>query len=135
MASAGAYKRHVKPKKLTEAGYLRDIMKTSYIDGIKSIEFQKHPENELDDLAAEIKGSFWCGRYQRPAGTWPPISAWWSFTIALQRAFDTPKDKIIFDVGHQTYVNKILTGRAAEFPTLRQMNGLCGLSQDRGERI
>lgn len=47
-------------------------------------------------------------------------------TIALQRAFDTPKDKIIFDVGHQTYVNKILTGRAAEFPTLRQMNGLAG---------
>ena len=45
-------------------------------------------------------------------------------TIALHRMFDSPEDKIIWDVGHQAYVHKILTGRAAEFDTLRQFKGL-----------
>ena len=47
-------------------------------------------------------------------------------TIALHKCFDSPKDKIIWDVGHQSYVHKILTGRACEFDTLRQFKGLCG---------
>lgn len=47
-------------------------------------------------------------------------------TIALHRVFDSPKDKIIWDVGHQSYVHKILTGRAGDFDTLRQMGGLSG---------
>ncbi len=47
-------------------------------------------------------------------------------TIALHKVFDSPKDKFIFDVGHQGYVHKILTGRAAKFDTLRQMDGLSG---------
>ncbi len=47
-------------------------------------------------------------------------------TIALHRVFDTPKDKLIFDVGHQGYVHKILTGRADEFDTLRKHKGLSG---------
>lgn len=47
-------------------------------------------------------------------------------TIALHRAFDTPRDKIIFDVGHQTYTHKLLTGREKLFYTLRTHNGLCG---------
>lgn len=47
-------------------------------------------------------------------------------TIALHRVFDSPKDKIIWDVGHQSYVHKILTGRAKDFPTLRQLDGLSG---------
>ncbi|MDD2217654.1 MAG: 1-deoxy-D-xylulose-5-phosphate synthase [Eubacteriales bacterium] len=47
-------------------------------------------------------------------------------TIALHRVFSTPKDKLIWDVGHQAYVHKILTGRAAQFPTLRQKDGLSG---------
>ncbi len=47
-------------------------------------------------------------------------------TIALHKMFDSPKDKIIWDVGHQSYVHKILTGRAGEFDTLRQLNGLSG---------
>ncbi len=44
----------------------------------------------------------------------------------LHKAFNSPKDKIIWDVGHQSYVHKILTGRAKEFDTLRQYKGLCG---------
>lgn len=47
-------------------------------------------------------------------------------TIALHKAFDSPVDKLIFDVGHQGYVHKILTGRADQFDTLRQYEGLSG---------
>lgn len=47
-------------------------------------------------------------------------------TIALHKAFDSPRDKIIWDVGHQSYVHKILTGRASEFDSLRQLDGLSG---------
>ncbi|MCB1110172.1 MAG: 1-deoxy-D-xylulose-5-phosphate synthase [Chlamydiia bacterium] len=49
-------------------------------------------------------------------------------TLALHRVFDSPQDKFIFDVGHQTYVHKLLTGRNPRFPTLRQTNGLSGFS-------
>jgi len=47
-------------------------------------------------------------------------------TIALHRVFDSPKDKIIWDVGHQSYVHKMLTGRKERLPTLRQYGGLSG---------
>ncbi|GKV64564.1 MULTISPECIES: 1-deoxy-D-xylulose-5-phosphate synthase [Sporosarcina] len=47
-------------------------------------------------------------------------------TIALHRIFDSPADKILWDVGHQSYVHKILTGRAGEFETLRKYKGLSG---------
>ena len=47
-------------------------------------------------------------------------------TIAIHRVFDSPKDKIVFDTGHQSYVHKLLTGRAAAFGTLRQRGGLTG---------
>ena len=47
-------------------------------------------------------------------------------TIALHRVFNCPKDKFIWDVGHQSYVHKLFTGRQSEFHTLRQFNGLCG---------
>ena len=47
-------------------------------------------------------------------------------TIALHKVFDSPEDKIIWDVGHQSYVHKILTGRAGEFDTLRKLDGLSG---------
>ena len=47
-------------------------------------------------------------------------------TVALHSVFDTPKDKIIWDVGHQCYVHKILTGRKDQFETIRQFGGLAG---------
>jgi 1-deoxy-D-xylulose-5-phosphate synthase len=53
-------------------------------------------------------------------------------TIALHRVFDSPRDKIIWDVGHQSYVHKLLTGRRERFPTLRQHGGLSGFT-DRSE--
>lgn len=55
-------------------------------------------------------------------------------TIALYKVFDAPSDKILFDVGHQCYTQKILTGRYKEFNTLRKYNGLSGF-QKRNESI
>lgn len=50
-------------------------------------------------------------------------------TIAIHKVFDSPKDKIIFDVSHQCYTHKILTGRANKFNSLRQLNGLSGFQK------
>ncbi len=47
-------------------------------------------------------------------------------TVALETVFDTAKDRLVFDVGHQSYVHKLLTGRQAEFSTLRQFGGMAG---------
>ncbi len=49
-------------------------------------------------------------------------------TLALHRVFNSPKDKFIFDVSHQTYVHKLLTGRNKNFDKIRQFKGLCGFS-------
>ncbi len=50
-------------------------------------------------------------------------------TVALHRVFDSPKDKILWDVGHQTYAHKLLTGRKEKFASLRQYGGLSGFCQ------
>lgn len=50
-------------------------------------------------------------------------------TMAIHRVFDSPKDHIIFDVGHQSYVHKLLTGRYSEIDTLRKAGGLCGFTK------
>ncbi len=52
-------------------------------------------------------------------------------TIALHKHFNSPNDKLIFDVGHQAYIHKILTGRIDNFDTLRQYEGLCGFPKMR----
>ena len=52
-------------------------------------------------------------------------------TVAIHRVFDTERDRLVFDVGHQCYVHKILTGRRERFPTLRQLDGLSGFPKPR----
>jgi 1-deoxy-D-xylulose-5-phosphate synthase len=47
-------------------------------------------------------------------------------TLALHYVFNTPRDRLVWDVGHQTYAHKMITGRRKQFPTLRQMGGICG---------
>ncbi|MCX5907089.1 MAG: 1-deoxy-D-xylulose-5-phosphate synthase, partial [Deltaproteobacteria bacterium] len=47
-------------------------------------------------------------------------------TLALHYVFDTPRDRLVWDVGHQTYAHKMITGRRKQFPTLRQTGGICG---------
>jgi 1-deoxy-D-xylulose-5-phosphate synthase len=51
-------------------------------------------------------------------------------TIALHSVFESPQDKIIWDVGHQSYVHKILTGRKEQFSSLRKLDGLCGFPKN-----
>ncbi len=50
-------------------------------------------------------------------------------SVALHKVFDSPKDKIVFDVGHQSYAHKLLTGRYGEFKTLRQKDGISGFTR------
>ena len=50
-------------------------------------------------------------------------------TLAIERVFDTKKDRLVFDVGHQSYVHKLLTGRYSEFSTLRSLNGISGFTR------
>ena len=50
-------------------------------------------------------------------------------TMALHRVFDSPRDKLIWDVGHQSYIHKLLTGRRQRFPSLRQYGGLSGFTE------
>ena len=47
-------------------------------------------------------------------------------TVAIETVFDTKKDRLVFDVGHQSYVHKLLTGRQADFDRLRQFGGIAG---------
>jgi 1-deoxy-D-xylulose-5-phosphate synthase len=47
-------------------------------------------------------------------------------TLALHKVFNTPEDKIVWDVGHQSYVHKVITGRKDKFDTLRQLDGISG---------
>ena len=53
-------------------------------------------------------------------------------TIALHYVFDTPSDKIIWDVGHQAYAHKMLTGRSKQFESIRQVDGISGFTRKRG---
>ncbi|MGJ3203867.1 1-deoxy-D-xylulose-5-phosphate synthase [Geobacillus thermoleovorans] len=80
---------------------------------------------ELKRLSAEIR-RFLIEKLSKTGGHIGPNLGVVELTIALHREFDSPKDKLIWDVGHQSYVHKILTGRAVAFDTLRQYKGLSG---------
>jgi 1-deoxy-D-xylulose-5-phosphate synthase len=86
--------------------------------------------HQLQQLAGEIR-EFLIEWAQGPtvaktSGHLGPNLGVVELTIALHRVFDSPKDKIVFDTGHQAYVHKLLTGRVARFATLRQRGGLSG---------
>lgn len=93
---------------------------------IKDPSFLKGLSNkELEALSQEIR-RFLIEKLSGTGGHIGPNLGVVELTIALHKCFDSPKDKIIWDVGHQSYVHKILTGRACQFDTLRQFKGLCG---------
>ncbi|MFE8695505.1 1-deoxy-D-xylulose-5-phosphate synthase [Cytobacillus sp. FJAT-53684] len=93
---------------------------------IKDPSFLKGLSNkELEDLSRDIR-RFLIERLASTGGHIGPNLGVVELTIALHKCFDSPKDKLIWDVGHQSYVHKILTGRANQFDTLRQYKGLCG---------
>lgn len=80
---------------------------------------------EMDLLAASIR-DFLIDRVSETGGHVASNLGVVELTLALHQVFDSPKDKFIWDVGHQSYVHKILTGRAGQFDTLRQFGGLSG---------
>ena len=80
---------------------------------------------ELDDLAAEIRGRI-IETVSKTGGHLAANLGAVELTLALLRVFDPPSDKIVWDVGHQTYAYKILTGRRDRFGTLRQYGGISG---------
>ncbi|MEW6031299.1 MAG: 1-deoxy-D-xylulose-5-phosphate synthase [Bacillota bacterium] len=83
------------------------------------------PAARLPELAAEIRRRI-IDTVSRTGGHLAPNLGVVELTIALHRVFSSPRDRIIWDVGHQTYAHKLLTGRAERFNTLRQENGLSG---------
>lgn len=86
--------------------------------------------NEIETLAQEIR-SLLLEVVSRTGGHLAPNLGVVELTIALHLVFNTRRDKIIWDVGHQCYIHKILTGRRKEFLTLRQYGGLSGFPKTR----
>ncbi|MBI1797949.1 MAG: 1-deoxy-D-xylulose-5-phosphate synthase [Candidatus Eisenbacteria bacterium] len=80
---------------------------------------------ELDQLAAEIRHVI-IQTVARRAGHLAPNLGVVELTLALHRVFDSPRDKIIWDVGHQSYPHKLVTGRFDRFDTLRSLGGIKG---------
>ena len=76
-------------------------------------------------LAAEVR-DFMIDAVSRTGGHLGPSLGVVEITLALHRVFDSPRDRVLWDTGHQAYVHKILTGRQAGFATLRQKGGLSG---------
>ncbi|ADH99768.1 1-deoxy-D-xylulose-5-phosphate synthase [Salisediminibacterium selenitireducens] len=82
-------------------------------------------DEELESLAQDIR-DFLISHLSVTGGHLGPNLGVVELTLVLHQLFDSPKDKFLFDVGHQAYVHKILTGRAGQFEQLRQYEGLCG---------
>ena len=80
---------------------------------------------DLERLCSEIR-EFLVAAVSRTGGHLGPNLGVVELTVALHRVFDSPRDAIVFDTGHQAYVHKMVTGRLNQFDTLRQQGGLSG---------
>jgi len=88
-------------------------------------DLQGRTEAQLNELAAEIR-SFLIEKVSRSGGHLGPNLGVVELTIAMHRIFHSPHDVMVFDTGHQSYVHKMLTGRADKFDLLRQAGGISG---------
>ncbi|MCA0171130.1 1-deoxy-D-xylulose-5-phosphate synthase [Bacillus sp. RAR_GA_16] len=96
------------------------------LEKIENPKFLKNYDmNDMTELAEEIR-SFLINKLSETGGHLGPNLGVVELTIVLHKIYNSPKDKFIWDVGHQAYVHKILTGRASRFDTLRKYKGLCG---------
>ena len=102
----------------------------NYLDNINSPEdIKKLNYKQLDILSNDIR-KFLVRAVSNTGGHLASNLGVVELTLALHYVFDSPKDKFVWDVGHQSYVHKILTGRKDKFPTLRQHNGLSGFPKN-----
>lgn len=96
------------------------------LDNIKEPnDIKQYDAEQWDDLAAEIR-SFLLTHVSKTGGHLASNLGCVELTMALHLVLDLPQDKIIWDVGHQSYTHKILTGRQGGFDTLRQLSGMSG---------
>ncbi|MBO5120723.1 MAG: 1-deoxy-D-xylulose-5-phosphate synthase [Bacilli bacterium] len=96
------------------------------ITDIKSPKFLKnYSTNQLNTLCSDIR-EFLIDNLSETGGHLASNLGIVELTVAMHYVFDSPKDKMIFDVGHQSYIHKILTGRADKFTSLRQLGGISG---------
>lgn len=103
-----------------------DKMKYKHLNNIESPKDIKSLSiKELQELAIEIREEL-IDIVSKTGGHIGPSLGVVELTLALHRIFDTPKDKIIWDVGHQAYVHKLLTGRRKKMHTLRKHGGIAG---------
>ena len=99
---------------------------TGTIVGLESPqELQKMSIEQLNELASNIR-SYIISVVSQNGGHLSSNLGVVELTIALHYCFDFSKDRLVFDVGHQSYVHKLLTGRAPQFPTLRTKGGISG---------
>ncbi len=102
----------------------------NYLNEVNSPEdIKKLNTAEMEELAEEIR-QFLINSISKTGGHLASNLGVVELTLALHKVFDSPKDKLIWDVGHQSYVHKIITGRKDEFATLRQLNGLSGFPKE-----
>ena len=101
-------------------------MKLNYLPKIKSPEDIKNfSTEELQELCDELR-SYIIDTVTEVGGHLAPTLGVIELTVALHYLFDTPKDKLVWDVGHQGYAHKIITGRFKEFRTIRKYDGISG---------
>ena len=98
----------------------RFLEKLDFPNDIKTMSYE-----DLELLSYEIR-DFLIGSVSRTGGHLSSNLGIVEISLAVHRMFDPPQDKLIWDVGHQTYVHKILTGRMDRFPTLRKFKGMSG---------
>lgn len=91
-------------------------------------DLKKYTIKELEILCEEIR-SFLIESVSKTGGHLSSNLGVVELTVAMHYVFSTPEDKFIYDVGHQSYIHKILTGRAKQFSTLRQYKGLSGFQK------
>lgn len=99
---------------------MTDLLNYSFPDDLKSMTY-----DELEVLGCDIR-NFLIDSVSKTGGHLASNLGIVELAMGLHKVFDSPKDKIVWDVGHQSYVHKILTGRADKFSELRQMGGISG---------
>src|SRR5210317_1553961 len=103
--------------------------KTELLDTINSpVDLRKLKPEQLRLLAGEIRTKI-IQTVANTGGHLAPSLGVVELTIALHYVFDTPHDKLIWDVGHQAYAHKLLTGRRDQFHSLRQHQGIAGFTR------
>lgn len=111
-------------------------MKKEYplLDSIRCLEdYKRIPEDRLGQLADELRAKM-IETVAENGGHLASSLGAVEIVMALHRVFNSPEDRLVFDVGHQAYAHKLLTGRGAEFSTLRKKDGIAGFPR-RGESV